>query len=142
VAAMPPIDDFAVSGLELMRWTVAMMLADGQIDSKEMLMIKDLADKRDIPEVRLQQIISEFKAVPDPVHHVMQTSKIEPDKDLLRHIARVALADGNLTGEETLMLNLVGSKLGMSGIDIDMLLKRERRAIFQEAKDILRNLKS
>ncbi len=40
------------------------------------------------------------------------------------------------------MLKTVGSKIGMSGIDIDMLLKRERRAIFQEAKDILRNLKS
>ncbi|EKD82000.1 MAG: hypothetical protein ACD_39C01527G0003 [uncultured bacterium] len=40
------------------------------------------------------------------------------------------------------MLKAVGNKLGLSGLDIDMLLKRERKAIFQEAKDILRNLKS
>ena len=73
--------------------------------------------------------------------HVTTTSKIEADTELLRHIARVALADGKLTSEETDMLKAVGSKIGMSGIDIDMLLKRERRAIFQEAKDILRNIK-
>ncbi|MBU1107216.1 MAG: TIM44-like domain-containing protein [Candidatus Riflebacteria bacterium] len=142
VAIPPPLDDFGISGLELMRWTVAMMLADGHIDSKEMSMIKDLAAKRDIHESRLQQLISEFKAVPDPVAHVMQTSKIAADTDLLRHIARVALADGKLTVEETDMLKTVGGKLGMSGMDIDMLLKRERKAIFQEAKDILRNLKT
>ena len=142
VATPPPLDDFGISGIELMRWTVAMMLADGHIDGKEMNMIKDLASKRDIHENRLQQMISEFKAVADPVAHVMQTSKIVADNELLRHIARVALADGKLTPEETDMLKMVGGKIGMSGIDIDMLLKRERKAIFQEAKDILRNLKS
>jgi uncharacterized tellurite resistance protein B-like protein/predicted RNA-binding Zn-ribbon protein involved in translation (DUF1610 family) len=140
-AALPPLDDFGISGIELMRWTVAMMLADGHIDDKEMHMIKDLADKRDIPEARLKQIIDEFKAVIDPVVHVMNSSKIAADRELLRHIARVALADGKLTNEETEMLNTVGSKIGLSKIDIDMLLKRERRAIFQEAKDILRNVK-
>ena len=141
VAAIPPLDDFGISGIELLRWTVAMMLADGQIDSKEMLMIRDLAGKRNVPEARLQQIIDEFKAAPNPVAHVMQTSKIAADTELLRHIARVALADGKLTPEETDMLKLVSNKLGLSGLDIDMLLKRERKAIFQEAKDILRNLK-
>lgn len=140
-AVPPPLDDFGISGIELLRWTVAMMLADGHIDDKEMSMIRELASRRDIPEARIQQIINEFKAVIDPVVHVTTTSKIEADTELLRHIARVALADGKLTSEETDMLKAVGSKIGMSGIDIDMLLKRERRAIFQEAKDILRNIK-
>ncbi|PKL47990.1 MAG: hypothetical protein CVV42_10935 [Candidatus Riflebacteria bacterium HGW-Riflebacteria-2] len=139
--AAPPLDEFGVSGIELLRWTVAMMLADGHIDNKEMNMIRDLAGKRDIPEARIQQVIEEFKAVIDPAVHVMQTSKINADTELLRYIARVALADGKLTPEETDMIKTVGTKLGLSGIDIDMLLKRERRAIFQEAKDILRNMK-
>ncbi|HAE38344.1 MAG TPA: hypothetical protein DCG57_06865 [Candidatus Riflebacteria bacterium] len=141
VAATQPLDDFGISGIELLRWTVAMMLADGHIDNKEMKMIRDLADKRDIPEARIQQIIDEFKAVIDPVVHVMQTSKIAADNDLLRHIARVALADGKLTTEETDMLKTVGNKIGLTSIDINMMLKRERNAIFQESKDILRNIK-
>lgn len=119
-----------------------MMLADGNIDTKELDMVKDLAKKRDIPEAQLQDIISEFKAVPDPLAHVMQTSKITADQELMRHIARVALSDGKLTAEEIDMLQAVGSKIGMSNIDTNMLLKRERKAIFQEAKNILRNLKS
>lgn len=137
-----PLDDFSISGVELLRWTIAMSLADGYIDTKEMNMVKDFAKKRDIPEDRLQSIISEFKAVPDPFAHVTQTSKISADQELMRHIARVALADGKLTAEEIDMLKAVGSKIGMSDIDVNMLLKRERKAIFQEAKDILRNMKT
>lgn len=136
-----PADNLAFSGLEMLRWTVAMMLADGQIDAKEMEMIKDLARKRDINETRLQQVVSELKAATSPVEHVMTTSQLQADRQLLVQLARVALADGALSNEEREMLLKVGQKISMTGVDIDMLLTRERNNLYREAKDFLRQTK-
>lgn len=131
-------EDFKISGLELIRWTAAMMLADGEIDSKEMDLISGLARQQDIQPHRLQEILAELKSAASPVEHVMQTSKIAADSELLRQLARVALADGKLSSEETEMLKLVGQKLGMGAADIDLLLKRERKNLYQEAKETIR----
>lgn len=133
--------EFSVSGLELIRWAIAMMLADGQIDDKEMLMIKDLAARRSVDEAKIRQIIAEFQAVGDSFNHAAATSQIEPDADLVRHLARVALADGTVSQEETDLLARVGEKIGFSHVDLDMLIKRERRNLYQEAKELLRKSK-
>lgn len=130
--------DLTISGLELIRWTVAMMLADGVISEKEMELITGIARQRDVQPQLLQRIIAELKSVPSPIEHVMQTSKTAADKELLRQLARVALADGKLSDEEVAMLKTVGAKLEMGDADIDLLLKRERRNLFQEAKETLR----
>lgn len=130
-----------VSGVELIRWTIAMMLADGKIDEKEMEMIKGLAAKRGINETRLQALIAELQNIADPIGHVNETSQLEADAELIRHLARVALADGEVSGEELAMLNNVGKKIAMAPIDVDMLIKRERRNLFQEAKEAIRNKK-
>lgn len=135
-------DDLSISGIELIRWAVAMMLADGKIDDKEMEMIKGLAAKRDIQPHHLKQMIGALKATPSPVEYVMQTSQITADVDLMRHLARVALADGKLTVSEIGMLNTVGRHIGMTAVEIDMLLKHERKNLYQEAKETLRQYKA
>ncbi len=129
------------SGIEMVRWTIAMMLADGQIDTKEMEMIRDLARRKDISESRLQEIIAEIKSSGNPVDHVMATSPMQPDRNLLAQIARVALADGTLSNEEKAMLLKVGQKLQMTDPDINMLLTRERNAMYKEAKDLIKQNK-
>jgi uncharacterized membrane protein YebE (DUF533 family) len=130
-----------VSGIELLRWTVAMMLADGKIDDRELEVIKDIAIKRDINESRLQKIMAELQGAANPVDHVMQTSPRQADHQLLRLLVRVALADGNISDEERSMLLAIGQKLKLVAADVDMLVTKERAALYREAKDILRQAK-
>lgn len=133
-AAAGPLCKYAMPGSELIRWATAMMLADGEIDAKEMEMIVNLANQRDVSNQKLQEIITELKAQSDPVDFVMKTSTQAADNDLLRHLARVALADGRLSNEETAMLRKIGQKINLGSNDIDLLLSRERKNLYQEAK--------
>lgn len=130
-----------ISGVELMRYTIAMMLADGKIDPKELEMLKTLAGRVDMNERQLQPIVTELKTVSDAVQHVIDTSQKGPDMGLLRQLARVALADGNVSPEETIMLKKVGQRIGMTDFDIDQLIKQERGQMYQEAKELLKNQK-
>jgi len=129
------------SSLEMLKWSIGMMLADGHIDAKELEIIKDIAKRSDVNEGRLQQLIAELKSAGDPVNHLMATSPYKPDRQLLTQLARVALADGTLSNEEKAMLIQVGHGLEMSDVDINMLLTRERNAMYKEAKDILKQNK-
>ncbi len=132
--AAAPLCKYSLPGSELVRWAAAMMLADGEIDAKEMEMIGNLANQRDVSNQKLQEIITELKSQSDPVDFVMKNSKQAADNDLLRHLARVALADGRLSTEETAMLRKVGQKMNLGSSDIDLLVNRERKNLYQEAK--------
>ncbi len=129
-----PMFKYSIPGNDLVRWAAAMMLADGQIDQQEMDMINSLARQRDVSAPKLQQIIAELKSQPDPIAHMLQTSSHPADAELMRHLARMALADGKLTNEETAMLRKVGQKIDLTVTDIDMLLNKERKNLYQEAK--------
>lgn len=133
-AASAPLFKYSIPGNELVRWAAAMMLADGQIDQQETEMINNLARQRDVAPAKVQQIIAELKMQADPVAHMLQTSIQPADTELMRHLARMALADGKLSNEETAMLRKVGQKIDLTASDIDMLLNKERKNMYQEAK--------
>ncbi|MDD3148002.1 MAG: TIM44-like domain-containing protein [Candidatus Riflebacteria bacterium] len=137
VASTPagaPLFKYAIPGNDLVRWAAAMMLADGQIDQQEMDMLNGVARQRDVSAAKLQEIITELKAQTDPVAYVLQISIQPADGELMRHLARMALADGKLTHEEKAMLYKVGKQISLTAPDIDLLLKRERTNLYQEAK--------
>ena len=129
-----PFSQYGLPGLELVKWSAAMMLADGQIDPKELEMLNSIARQRDVSGQKLQNIITELQAAADPVDFVMRTSTLATSNELLTQLTRVALSDGRLSTEETAMLQRVGQRIGMLPADIDMLVSRERRNLYQEAK--------
>ncbi|HPT46453.1 MAG TPA: TerB family tellurite resistance protein, partial [Candidatus Rifleibacterium sp.] len=131
------LSPYSIPGNELVRWATAMMLADGEIDQKELDMINNLARQRDVSAAQVLEIIGDLKSRPDPVEHMIDVSTVQVDATLLRHMARVALADGKLSNEETAMLRKIGQKLNLNASDIDLLLNRERKNLYQEAKDLI-----
>lgn len=128
-----------ISGVELVRYTVSMMLADGQIDHREIELVKELAARLDINEQKLQMIISDLQASPNPVDYVVETSQYQPDRELMARLARVALADGKLEKAEVEMLKKVGEKIQLTPYEVDQMLKAERAKMYQEARDTLKN---
>lgn len=131
-----------ISGVELMRYTIAMMMADGKIDAQELEMIKSLAQRADLNNSKLQPIVDELKRAPDPVQYAIDMSLNEPDQGLLRQLARIALADGNVSPQESQMLKNIGIKIGFAAYDIDQLIKQEKKQMFQEAQELLRRQKN
>jgi uncharacterized tellurite resistance protein B-like protein len=131
-----------ISGVELMRYTIAMMMADGNIDAKELEIIKNLAQRADLNNSKLQPIVDELKRAGDPVQYAIEMSLSEPDQGLLRQLARIAMADGNVSPKESEMLKKIGIKIGLAAYDIDQLIKQERKLMFQEAQELLRRQKN
>jgi len=125
---------YTASGLELVRWATAMMLADGHIDEKETAMIGNIARQLDVPAHKLQQVVTEMQAKSDPVAYMIDTSVHPANALLLKHLARIALADGKLSKEEVEMLKTVGRRINLADADIEMLLSQERKNLYQEAK--------
>lgn len=139
--AAAPFSQYGLTGLELVKWAAAMMLADGQIDPKELEMLNGIARQRDVSGQKLQNIITELKSADDPVDFVMRTSTLATSNELLVQLARVALSDGRLSDEENAMLQRVGQRIGMQPADINMLVSRERRNLYQEAKTAIAQAK-
>ncbi len=137
--AVQPGDASEVSSVEILRYTVAMMLADGNIAPREMEIISALAQRMTISPKKLENLVNEVKSFPNPVDHVIDTSVTEPGRALMQQLARVALADGRVTEDELQMLKKLGRKLEMTAFDVGILIKNERNQLYKEAKDILKN---
>lgn len=130
-----------ISTMELMRWTIAMMLADGIVDDREMELLSQMARERNISNTKMEEMINMMKSQADPVAFALETGNIEDPKELMKLLARMALSDGRLSSEELEMLKSVGRTMGYANIDIEMLVNRERRNMYQEAKAAIRSNK-
>lgn len=102
------------SGIDLLSITVAMMLADGILDDREMNIIHNIRKARNISENELNQIINRLFKSPDPVKLVLDTTAIKLDENLMKLLITIAAADGKIDHTEVDMLNKVAGKMGLS----------------------------
>jgi uncharacterized tellurite resistance protein B-like protein len=102
------------SGNDLLSITVAMMLADGVIDNREMNIIHNIRKARSVSNNELKQIIGRLQKASDPVKFVLDTTAVKLDENLIRLLITIAAADGNIDNTEVEMLNKVAEKMGLS----------------------------
>lgn len=102
------------SGIDLLSITVAMMVADGILDDREMNIIHSIRKARSISENELNQIINRLFKSPDPVKLVLETTAIKLDENLIRLLITIAAADGKIDYTEVEMLNKVAEIMGLS----------------------------
>jgi len=57
----------------------------------------------------------------------------------LGSMARMALADGNVSGEEWEVLLAAGQRLKLSKADLHLIVKKTQKEMYQEAKQALRH---
>jgi uncharacterized tellurite resistance protein B-like protein len=113
-----------------------LMAVDGHLHEQEARMLTQMAASRGVPVSRVQQAIASGEA---------GTATIElPDdpqdqRAFVEHMVRGALVDGQISKGEHALLVDVATRLGWSAKDLDLVIKQQRAALYQQAKAILRD---
>lgn len=102
------------SGTDLLNLTVAMMLADGVIDNREMNIIHNIRKARNISNNELKQIIGRLQKATDPIKFVLETTAIKLDENLIKLLVSIAAADNKIEDSELRVLQKVAEKMGLS----------------------------
>ncbi len=102
-----------ISGTDLLRLTIAMMLADGIIDQSEMDIINKICEMKQISCDKLKSYIEELRRMSDPVQYALDTTAIKMDENLLILLILIATADGSIANEEALMLQKLADRMGV-----------------------------
>jgi uncharacterized tellurite resistance protein B-like protein/predicted nucleic acid-binding Zn ribbon protein len=124
-----------ISRKGVLAWTVKMVAADGTVDVQERELLRSLAAKCHVEQIRLDQMIEMALAgqlgVPDP-----------PDKATalvwLTTMAATAMAQGRLRPQEAKILSRAAQRFGFSETDVNLLLRQQYAVRLATAKSELR----
>jgi uncharacterized tellurite resistance protein B-like protein/predicted nucleic acid-binding Zn ribbon protein len=122
----------------VLAWMVKMTLADGQLEASEREMLHAYAARYKIPPERVGELI---EAAGANTLDVRAPANEGEARAILGAMAKVALADGKITREETALLLAAGSHLGLSEIDVTQLIARTKSEMYAQAKASLRQAK-
>ncbi len=141
------VDDYSssmnsISGLTMLKWTIAMMLADGQIDPKEREIIDEYGLRRGVVKSQIDSLVSEIQAQSNPVDYVANSTDLPMELDLMRMLIQVAFADGKVTKEEIAMLRYVGKRMNLDEDQIRRLLTEERMRLYRMSKAVIKESKN
>ncbi|MBB5352796.1 putative lipid-binding transport protein (Tim44 family)/uncharacterized tellurite resistance protein B-like protein [Haloferula luteola] len=123
-------------GLALAAWLVEVMLADGEIDAKEMKILEAYAKRAGLSTREVESLIEAGKS-----RSLQLEGPKEPGeaREWLMEMAEMALADGRISAEETQALQLLGKRLQFSSYDIQMLIRQARAKLYQESRSQIRD---
>ncbi len=121
-----------VSGKEMIRWAIAMMLADGVIEDAEMKFLRTLGKKYNM-ERNLQPLINEIQNQLDPIAYVRDTTSVSSPKELLVALLVMAMADGRVTKEENEMLKNFAYQNGFTPSEFKEMAENVKKQLFKDA---------
>ena len=124
-------------GLELAAWMVHVMLADNEIDGKERALIDGYTSSRGIPPQQIEQLIAAVST--DELDAPIPQTPDEAQA-WLEQMAEMALADGFVAKAEREAIFALGDYLDLSRYDVNQLILRKRRDLYQESKARIREL--
>ncbi|MDD3118736.1 MAG: TIM44-like domain-containing protein [Victivallales bacterium] len=116
---------------QLLALAAAAMLADGEIAPKEYQLLQSYAAARHYDENRLQRLIASVK---EHTLTIALPEEREQREFLLLCLIRMCLADGKVTGSERNFLQQIATKMGLSDYDLTLRIKRERLALYRQAR--------
>jgi len=134
----------AVAGLEraalvppdmMLAAMASAMYADGEIDDREMEMIRSFAQKRKIPRENVQAIMASLQQGTGELPRPRNAAEA---REVLEAMARMTLADGRLTREERKLLQDFGSSCGLSRADVNLTVAAEKKKLYREAREAIR----
>jgi len=122
-------------GIELAAWLVQVMLADGQVDGDERALIDAYGQARGINPAQIDALIAAQRAgqleAPQPATAAEAQAWLET-------MAEMALADGFIVKEERQAILAVGHRLQFTAHDVNQVILRKRRELYQASKRALR----
>ncbi len=102
-----------IYGEDLIKMTIAVMLADGVIDKNELKAIIEIAAKKRINAEQVKTMINEIKAQSDPVNYALNNTRIPKDMTLLLLLVNIAACDGKITDDEAQLLYKISDKMNV-----------------------------
>lgn len=121
----------SLSGLEMTRWAIGMMLADGKVEQSEINYIGELSQKYSITKKQISDIIQEISSQPNPVDYVMKSSAVKDNRELFRCLIKMAMADGKISKEEMQMLKEIAKTSNMSESEFNRILQEEKKSLYK-----------
>lgn len=133
-----------LSPVDIVEWLAKIMLADGVIDNKEWEFLLYEGKKLGVSEARINAIIASLRMSQNYGYDdsVPTFDSFIESQNFLRLLIRMALADGQLSDDERRVIINCGKKFGYAPIDINVLINNERKIMFAEAKNIIRNYRA
>jgi len=122
-------------GPEAAAYMAAIMLADGEIDEKEMDLLRHFAQARGVSQQQLQSIVQGVRA---GQYRVSPPGTPQEAMEIVRAAAVMALVDGKVDDSEMQALQAMGSQMGLAPADIRNTVASERRRLYEQARDTLR----
>lgn len=127
--------DIALAPASALAWMVKMADADGVVEDRERRLLSAAARRYGVPAARLDEMIASAARggldLPPPADD-------DEARSQLAGMARVALADGKISGEEHALLRTTGRRLGLGDHDVKQLLNRSRAEAYADARAQLR----
>ena len=120
---------------ELLRWMIhTAMVDDGTIEPRERDAIERAMQRHGIAPAHLDRLI---EAATSGQNDLPQPSDREEAMRWLEAIADISLSDGRLHAAEKRLLVRLGEKLSFGRHDLNLLLRRRKKALFRRAKEEL-----
>ena len=102
-----------ITGEDLLKMSIAIMLADGIIHRNELKAIIDIGNKKGITPEAVKNYIKEIQSQKNPIEYVLNNTKIPKDMTLLLLLVNIAAADGKITDDEASLLYTIADKMGV-----------------------------
>jgi tellurite resistance protein len=115
----------------LLSWAVKVAAADGTLDPREQVLLEQFAAHGGVSPDDLNQLLAAARsgnlATPEPADPAEA-------REWLTAAAKIALSDGVLDRREMQLLRMLGTRTGLSNIDVDLLLKRVQAQQYSNAR--------
>ena len=113
-----------ISSNDLLRLTIAIMLADGKIDPNEYDLISKISKLKSISEYDIKRYVEEMKSMKDPIEYVLENSTMNLDENVLKFLIEIAVSDGEIDEKEVKVLCKFGELLEISPKKIDSMIQK------------------
>lgn len=131
----------SISGLEMIRWAIGMMLADGIVEQSEIDYIGELSHKYSITKNQISEIIKEISSQPNPVDYVMKTSTVTDSRELFKCLITMAMADGKISKEEMQMLKEIAKNSNIVEPEFSRILQEERKNLYRASFSAIKEVR-
>jgi len=120
----------------LLQGVIAIMLADGVMEPREEKQLARMAAKHNIPAARVKELISLVQM--DRELRLPQVDGWEKRNGFFKALVQMCLADGNVSSGERQVLRALVVHMGYADVDIDVMITKERAALYAASKETIK----
>ena len=113
-----------ISANDLLMLTIAMMLADGKIDSNEYDLISKISKIKHISENDINRSVEKLKSMNNPIEYVLENSTMSLDENVLKFLIDIAVSDREIDENEVKLLCKFGELLEISSNKIKSMIQK------------------